>query len=46
MKCDADTANSIMLVGKYFKSVDELKHAITTIVASEMGNRLKEYLAT
>ena len=31
--------------GRYFKSADELKHAITTIVECEMGNRLKGYLA-
>ena len=33
------------LAGRYFKSTDELKHAITTIVECEMGNRLKGYLA-
>ena len=33
------------LAGRYFKSADELKHAITTIVECEMGNRLKGYLA-
>ena len=29
------------LAGRYFKSTDELKRAVTTIVESEMGNRLK-----
>ena len=33
------------LAGRYFKSTDELKHAITTIVECEMGNRLEGYLA-
>ena len=33
------------LAGRYFRSADELKHAITTIVECEMGNRLKGYLA-
>ena len=33
------------LAGRYFKSTDELKRAVTTIVESEMGNRLKGYLA-
>ena len=32
------------LAGRYFRSTDELKHAITTIVEREMGNRLKGYL--
>ena len=32
------------LVGRYFRSTDELKHSITTIVEHEMGNRLKRYL--
>ena len=31
--------------GRHFRSTDELKHAITTIVECEMGNRLKECLA-
>ena len=31
------------LAGRYFRSTDELKQAITTIVEREMGNRLKGY---
>ena len=33
------------LAGRHFRSTDELKHSITTIVECEMGNRLKGYLA-
>ena len=33
------------LACRYFKSTDELKRAVTTIVEREMGNRLKGYLA-
>ena len=33
------------LAGRHFRSTDELKRAITTIVECEMGNRLKGYLA-
>ena len=33
------------LAGRYFRSTDELKQTITTIVEREMGNRLKRYLA-
>ena len=32
------------LAGRHFRSTDELKHSITTIVEREMGNRLKGYL--
>ena len=32
------------LAGRHFRSTDELKRAITTIVECEMGNRLKGYL--
>ena len=32
------------LVGKFFRSLDELKAAITAILEREMGNRLKGYL--
>ena len=31
------------LAGRHFRSTDELKRAITTIVECEMGNRLKGY---
>ena len=32
------------LAGRFFRSVDELKAAITAILEREMGNRLKGYL--
>ena len=32
------------LAGRFFRSADELKEAITAIVENEMGNRLKGYL--
>ena len=32
------------LASRHFRSADELKRAITTIVECEMGNRLKGYL--
>ena len=32
------------LAGRHFRSTDELKRAITTIVECEMDNRLKGYL--
>ena len=31
------------LAGRFFRSTDELKHAIMAIVECEMGNRLKGY---
>ena len=34
------------LAGRFFRSTDELKEAITAIVENEMGNRLKGYLIT
>ena len=32
------------LAGRFFRSLDELKAAITAILEREMGNRLKGYL--
>ena len=32
------------LAGRFFRSADELKEAITAIVENEMDNRLKGYL--
>ena len=32
------------LAGRYFRYMDELKHAITTILEKEMSHRLKGYL--
>ena len=34
------------LAGRFFRSLDELKAAITAILEREMGNRLKGYLAS
>ena len=34
------------LAGRFFRSLDELKAAITAVFEREMGNRLKGYLVT